>query len=248
MAMNPKLLRPRASGFNPKSISGLAQWLDASDATTLTLVSGAVSTWSDKSGNSRNASQSTANNRPITTTVNGKTAVLFDGTNDLMTFTGVSRTDETWVIAAAQTPHQTGDRSFLSDQGNGHGLNTVAAASGKLLDVSFGGFTEGVERLRVQYSATSTTPTGPLVLSAVRSSAGLYVYVDGTQKSSIVNGATYGTAPKATTIKSVGGYGSGTFNVSGWIGEVLCWDRALSASERSKVEKYLGKKWGITVA
>ena len=248
MAMNPRLLRPVASGFNPASISGIVHWWDANDASTLTLNSGAVETWTSKAGTKTSASQSTANNRPVTTTVNGKTAVSFDGTNDLLTFTGVSRTDETWVIAAAQTPHQTGDRAFLSDQGNGNGLNTVAAASGKLIDVSFGGFTEGVERLRVQYSATSTTPTGPLVLSAVRSSAGLYVYVDGTQKSSVVNGATYGTSPKATTIKAIGGYSSSLFNISGWIGEILCWDRALSASERLKVERYLGKKWGITVA
>jgi len=247
MAMNNRTLRPIASGFNPKSIAGLVQWLDASDTSTLTLSGSSVTTWADKSPQGMNATQTTANNQPTTTTVNGKTAVLFDGVNDLMTFTGVSRTDETYIIAAAQTSNQTGDRTFLSDQGNGNGIGTVPSAV-KLLDVSFGGFTEGVERLRIQYSSTSTTPTGPLVLSAVRSSAGLFVYVGGTQRSSYVNGATYATAPKATTIKAVGGYGSGTFNLIGWIGEVLCYDRAISASDRSKIEKYLGKKWGITVA
>jgi len=247
MGMNNRTLRPSASGFNPKSIAGLVQWLDASDTSTLTLSGSSVTTWADKSPQGMNATQTTANNQPTTTTVNGKTAVLFDGVNDLMTFPGVNRTDETYIFAAAQTPHQTGDRSFLSDQNNGNGVGTVPSAV-KLIDVSFGGFTEGVERLRISYSATSTTPTGPLVLSAVRSSAGLFVYVDGTQRSSYVNGATYATAPKATTIKAVGGYASGTFNLSGWIGEVLCYDRALSASDRSKIEKYLGKKWGINVA
>jgi hypothetical protein len=33
--MSPKLLRPRASGFDPRSISGLALWLDAADASSL---------------------------------------------------------------------------------------------------------------------------------------------------------------------------------------------------------------------
>jgi hypothetical protein len=33
MAMNPRLLRP--SSFSPKSISGLALWLDGSDAASL---------------------------------------------------------------------------------------------------------------------------------------------------------------------------------------------------------------------
>ena len=37
MAMSPRLLRPRASGFNPRSIPGLAVWLDASKASSVTL-------------------------------------------------------------------------------------------------------------------------------------------------------------------------------------------------------------------
>jgi hypothetical protein len=35
MGMSPKLLRPRASGFDPRSISGLALWLDAADGSSL---------------------------------------------------------------------------------------------------------------------------------------------------------------------------------------------------------------------
>jgi hypothetical protein len=35
MAMSPRLLRPLATGFNPKSISGLALWLDGADSSSL---------------------------------------------------------------------------------------------------------------------------------------------------------------------------------------------------------------------
>ena len=35
MPMNPRLLRPRQTGFTPRSISGLALWLDAADSSTL---------------------------------------------------------------------------------------------------------------------------------------------------------------------------------------------------------------------
>lgn len=35
MGMNPRTLRPSASGFNPRQISGLALWLDAADSQTL---------------------------------------------------------------------------------------------------------------------------------------------------------------------------------------------------------------------
>ena len=85
MAMNPKLLRPKATGFNPKSISGLVAWFDADDSSTFTLSGTAVSEWRDKSGNGYAVSQSTGNNQPARTgTVNGRATVEFDGTNDYL--------------------------------------------------------------------------------------------------------------------------------------------------------------------
>lgn len=54
-----------AASFSPTDISGLALWLDASDAATVTLDgSSNVELWADKSGNGRNATQSTVLNRP----------------------------------------------------------------------------------------------------------------------------------------------------------------------------------------
>jgi hypothetical protein len=64
-----------------------ALWLDASDATSITLTSGAVSQWNDKSGNGRHFSQGTAAKRPNVTSaeINGLDVVTFDGTNDYLT-------------------------------------------------------------------------------------------------------------------------------------------------------------------
>lgn len=250
MAMNPRLLRPLATGFNPASISGIVHWWDANDATTLTLNSGAVETWTSKAGTKTAATQTIANNRPVTTTLaNGKTAIQFDGSNDGFNFTGVSRTDETWIIAAAQTTDQSGQRQILSDGGDGTGLSATKGAE-KFFEVAFGGFTEGTNRLRVRYSATASTPMGPGVFSCVRSAAaGGFVFIDGTQRSGAVSpfASSFSTSG-ATTIQRIGYYSSTLFQFQGWIGEILCWNRALSASDRNKVEKYLGKKWGITVA
>lgn len=248
MGMNPRTLRPSASGFNPKSISGLVQWLDANDPSTLTIVSGAVSAWNDKSGNARNASQATANNRPSTTTVNGKTAILFDGANDGFNFTGVARTDETWILAAAQTADQTGTRTFVNDGGNGDGIN-YAKGSVKLLDTSWGGGTDGVHRIRAEYNSNNAVNLGPAVVSVVRSAAaGGFLFIDGTQRVSAINGASSFTTSGSVTIQRIGHYSSTLFQMQGWIGEILCYNRPLSASERQRVERYLGKKWGITVA
>lgn len=249
MAMNPRLLRPTASGFNPATISGIVHWWDANDAATLTLNSGAVETWTSKAGTKTAASQSTANNRPTTTTVNGKTAILFDGSNDGFNFTGTSRTDETWIIAAAQTADQSGQRQMLSDGGNGTGMSATKA-SVKLLEVAFGGFTEGTNRLRVQYAGTASAFLGPGVFTCVRSAAaGGFVFIDGTQRTGAVSpfASSFSTSA-ADTMQRIGYYSSSLFQFQGWIGEILLYDRALAAADRLKVERYLGKKWGITVA
>ncbi|MDD2885267.1 MAG: hypothetical protein PHT48_09515 [Dechloromonas sp.] len=64
-----------------------ALWLDAADSSTVTLVSGAVSEWADKSGNGRDATQGAAGRRPIISTggLNGIDVVDFDGTDDGLT-------------------------------------------------------------------------------------------------------------------------------------------------------------------
>lgn len=249
MAMNPRLLRPTASGFNPATISGIAQWWDANDSAAVLLNSAFVESWTSKAGTKTVASQSTANNRPATTTVNGKTAILFDGSNDGFNFTGVAAVDETWIIVAAQTADQSGTRALLNDGGDGQGIG-VAKGSSKLVDVGFGSpSVEGVTRLRPSYAPNPATFFGPAVLSVVKSAAaGGFVFIDGTQRISAVDSSASFTTPGTRTIQRIGFYGPTLFQFQGWIGEILRYDRPLSSSERLKVERYLGKKWGIVVA
>ena len=46
--------------FDPRSIPGLAAWYDAADSASVTLDTGRVSQWNDKSGNARHATNSTS--------------------------------------------------------------------------------------------------------------------------------------------------------------------------------------------
>ena len=247
MPMSPRLLRPTASGFNPASIAGIVHWWDANDASSLLFNSGFVESWTSKAGTKTVASQSVANNRPATTTVNGKTALSFDGSNDGLDFTGTARTDETWIVAAAQTADQSGTRAIVTDSSGGFGIS-VARGSVRLVDTIWGAYTDGVNRHRVSYNANPAIPFGPGVVSVVRSAAaGGFLFVDGTQRTSIFGASSF-TTSLSTTLNRIGYVNSTTFPLQGWIGEILLYDRALSATERLKVERYLGKKWGITVA
>lgn len=249
MAMNPRLLRPTASGFNPATISGIVHWWDANDASSLLFNSGFVESWTSKAGTKTVASQSVANNRPGTTTVNGKTAILFDGSNDGLDFTGTARTDETWIIAAAQTADQSGTRALVNDGTNGHGIGVARGSVDRLIDTTWGNSTEGSARLRVAYASPNTVVYGPAVCSVVRSSAGGgFVFIDGTQRNGAIGGQSSFTTSLSVAIARIGYISSAAWQFQGWIGEILLYDRALSATERLKVERYLGKKWGITVA
>lgn len=86
MAMNARLLRPLTTGWTPRREAGLQFWLDAADAGTITLNSGNVSEWRDKSGKGNHATQGTAASQPAYTLAgqNGRNLVTFDGSNDFM--------------------------------------------------------------------------------------------------------------------------------------------------------------------
>lgn len=64
--------------FTPSYLSDLQLWLDASDASTITHVTNAVSQWNDKSGNTRHVSQGGA----------GTLKPTYDGANGYISFDG----------------------------------------------------------------------------------------------------------------------------------------------------------------
>lgn len=82
------------SAYSPWSPLALQPklWLDASDLTTITESSGAVSEWRDKSGNGYAFTQATSTSQPTTgsTTQNGLNVLSFDGTNRFLTSTALS--------------------------------------------------------------------------------------------------------------------------------------------------------------
>lgn len=66
--------------WTPANIT-TALWLDAADASTITLNGSTVSQWRDKSGNNRHVAQPTAAKQPTYTTAgqNGRNVLTFDG-------------------------------------------------------------------------------------------------------------------------------------------------------------------------
>jgi hypothetical protein len=113
MPMNPRLLRPLASGFNPESIPGLLMWADSADrsrafsddaATTPAANDDGVAVLKSKVG--PDLEQTTQANRPTYKTGlrAGKAGLRFDGTNDSMAFSSaITQVVGQHIFAAVDT-------------------------------------------------------------------------------------------------------------------------------------------------
>lgn len=240
MSMSPRLLRPRASGFNPKSIAGLAAWYDASAASSITLNGSTVSQWSDLSGNGRHQVQATASLQPNynATGLNGKGTLTTTGTQWMQASAFASSSSATiflvWQVAsAAGTPYifQRGTvndvHSFLMNPGG----NTLQARRGS--------------------SNQGTVTVSDLQTSGIWRIGTL---VFSTTLSRIFNGNTQGTDNTATVSAPVGNkvltlfaLDSATLSGHPGIAEFLYYSSQLDATQQASVRSYLSKKWGLTL-
>ncbi len=80
------LVNSKTKGLWTPNALATTVWLDADEASSITIGSGGVSQWNDLSSNAYHLSQSTPVSRPTLTTLAGVTGnyVLFDGTDDFM--------------------------------------------------------------------------------------------------------------------------------------------------------------------
>lgn len=244
MPMNPRLLRPLARrqapapAFSPASITGLALWLDASDATTITETSGQVSTWQDKSGNDYHATQQTANNRPTLydgnsnpALLNGRQALFFDGTNDTLRTPTFARSQPLTAFFACKNFLNTPLTGFVLDGGDGQRVAFY------LVNQTF--------RIYRIYAGSAESPNSGMqgsdtvIATAVYNGNSSRLRIRGVQQFSgnfgsngIDDGVYIGSAD-----------GTQAF-FDGVIGEVLIYSGALATADIEATEAYLTARWG----
>lgn len=120
-----------ATLWTPEQIT-TSLWLDAADSSTVATVSGAVSQWNDKSGNSRHATQSTAGRRPAYTIsgLNGKGIITFDGNDDVLITTSASYAAVNYFMVCRWISPVTSDAVFTARPSNsGKGGNSDIGVS-----------------------------------------------------------------------------------------------------------------------
>ena len=248
MPMNARLLRPLASGFNPKRISGLEGWWDGSDSATVTLDgNNNVQELRDKSGKGRNMAQTTANNRPaVSATINGRTVMTFDGSSDFLATTGTVNFTQ-WTAFTVVKPGrlEAGGEGILTTDplSAPRGPQIMRWAGTTYQSVGFPTSTPIVE------SAATAAAIGVIrLVSVVQTASALEMWIDNSSNGSSVGGQQAYAARMAIGIAIYNAANdSGSGFMSGDLGEVIYYGRALTTDERYKVQNYLAQRWGITL-
>lgn len=233
------------TSFTPTDISGLALWLDAADAATITQAAGAVSQWDDKSTESNHFTQPTGANQPTTAsrTVNGRNALDFIA-NDFMIgpagLYNINQVNNTFFAVFGQDT--TGNISFFDGKQAAfsnriYGLRIDATGT----RFSFINGNYGNDALLIR-----TYDANPHIHVGRRSALGangVQFYHDGTVAATLGFGAANSALDSIIMGKNLGG----SFDfMDGPVCEVLIYRGTITDAQINTIGTYLAAKWGIT--
>ena len=235
------LARRFGGGFDPAPYGTLALWLDAADASTLSLSSTTVTQWRDKSTLANHAAPVGS---PVfaATGVNGKPSISLNGSS--MGFRGAlantGTVSTTFIVATLNTSTSINGRLVSLAGNTGADYNNASF----LIPLLRNG---NAQELATYYNGSvrsvSSVPTydTPFYATAV---------VNGTNNTTFMNGIAGTTSAMSPTF-AITKYAVGTQpNANGdwwkgYVSEVLVYNSALSTPDRQTVEAYLATKWGI---
>lgn len=229
--------------FSPASIPGLLGWYAARLETGLN-DGDAVATFTDQSGNGRNATQPTSTKRPLykTNIINGKPALLFDNVDDCLQTAAIDLTAINGVTLFAVVSGITaGALAMIAETSptaatNSGAFNLFRQADNTVAASARGGSSSN-------FITTATVTTGATVISAV------YDLSLATNEVTVwLNGTSAGTRPSNNNqavnfgnyALNMGSRNNGaSLPLNGYIAELLIYNSALSAANRQLIEAYL---------
>jgi hypothetical protein len=259
-----------AAGWTPAELGAdLALWLDADDASTITLNGSTVSQWNDKSGNDNHVSQGSASAQPefAATGLNSKPTLRFNsptqGRHLLSSVNFPSMTGGVSAIVVAQVDTvdnwngYVGVGALVANTSNFEFYRQVGGNSGNLVISANRDQPGGNLNFRFRNNVDTPPAQGaPHIATAVISGAtGLagFMSVNGGGNLPLGGGTEHPTGtfiPQGTGIIRVGvGYFSGDTAASvmrGRISEIVMSASPWSNADRQKLEGYLAWKWGLT--
>lgn len=224
--------------------TSLKLWLDSSDTSTITASANKVSLWLDKSGNNNNAAQATGANQPTLTAsrINGLPALVFDGaTSYLETSTALlnsfTNTSATLFIVTKCSVIKAS--SIISASPTSALFNIHLPWTDQVAYWDYGGFGSG--RLTGAWGGTVNTPYAWTF--DVNSTIEQNIYRNNVMIATKASGLLYAFGTTQTTRIGIQATTGNFYN--GDIAEILIYNRFLTDAEKSTVNTYLMRKWGI---
>lgn len=217
---------------SPSDLTGLHTWLKA-DAGVLKTIAGTVAAadtetierWTDQSGNSRNADQSTAAKQPTlrASVQNSLPVVRFDGGDVLATSAFTALTQPfTVAFMAIANPDSTS--------------RVVVGMTGSNVRVTSGNLWTALALTALSGAAATTSPV--IVIAKFNGTSSL-IRVNGTEATGDAGTGT------ASQLFVGGGTSTPTAPYNKDIGEVCIYSRGLTGAEISALETHLRSRWGI---
>jgi len=236
----------------------LAVHFDAQAAYTFTLNGANVARWKDNSGGStRSVEQTSPAQQPIlsTSAINGRPAVVFDGTDDVLIGNAVSYgiTGARSVFMVVRTTGAVTSGSCSSDDGqylldrnpsaNNQPRTSIKAVSGRWVvqTRTDGGSVTGCAPAS---GGVFINPNSTTILGVIQTTSSISLWWNGTSAGSASFSGINTMQP--IVIGRNGAQATGPY-LPGAVGEVLVFPTALSTADRQIVERYLGWKWGVAV-
>jgi len=205
-----------------------------------------VSSWTDQSGSSHDATQGDPAAKPIlfSNVFNGLPGLRFDGSTSFLNVAGTVLTSQQFSIFAVVTDTGT-DFGFREIFSNWTGTNSVTSVflGTFLMDPvkvrftdNYGGDDDGQTGVGI-----ISTPASPFVLSGVSNSADVAVY----QNEDLLDSRnTPLTTRDLTAPYVIGKQGDSIFEFwTGDVGAILVYDRELTNAERIQTTQYLESKF-----
>ena len=238
----PTTTSQSVASFDPRSIGGCQLWLDAFDRSSVT-GSSPVTAWRDKSINVTSATNSSS---PVLTTsaINGKQAILLNGSSSLSGTSTGSGTTLTVCIVGTQS-NGCATNGGLVCLGRSGQLDWNDIGSVAITQISSGNMVS--TRNSVNSQTTNTGLATPFIYILIFDGTYVNTYYNGTLQTT-ANISLSGTF--AYTNYVIGNRAGSTSNVfwTGYIGEVLIFSQAFTDAQRLPIEGYLASKWGITLS
>ncbi len=217
-----KTADPKLPLWLPSEITPAA-WYDAADTKSITVSSGVVNQWQDKSTNGRHATQGKKAKQPAYAagSLNGLNTVNFDGANDSMSVAG--------SIAVR---------------------NIFAVVNADEAGTTFSGwrwiFGSVTPRLPALFGAQNQTK---IASNITESGVNLSPYINGVSGGEFSPMATFKVislkGPAASVSSSAWNLGGGEASWNGKIAELIITSESISDADSQKIEGYLAHKWGL---